>query len=319
MKISIITPTYESLATLKQTCKSIEDQRNADFEHIIIDGNSKDGTTDWLSSNGNVIQTQITKPSSSFLYPSLDESIYETPNNPEAKFQYISEADNGIYDALNKGFKHANGEILAWLNSDEQYLPGTLKIVTEFFNKHPEIDILFGSMLIVDDQGELLAFRKSMPMRLSFLRASYLYNFSCATFFRRELFDRVGGFDSSFKASGDMDFVYKALCSGAKTRNINRFLSTFIYNKNNLSSTDVATNEHNSMNNAIGIKSQPIKIIINIARLLDKLFNDGYRCQTPLNYAIYKDNSNRRKDFSCSKASSKWPGHNKPYLFKHKK
>jgi len=318
MKISIVTPTYNSLSNLKQTHKSIADQQHAEFEHIIIDGNSTDGTQEWLKVNGNAIKSESTVNSSSFLYPSLDESIYDVAANKDAEFQYISEADSGIYDALNKGFKKATGDIFAWLNSDEQYLPGTLKLVTDFFNKQPDVDVLFGSMLMVDDDGELLAFRKAMPMRLSFLRTSYLYNFSCAMFFRKELFIKLNGFNSEYKAGADMDFVYRAINEKAKTRNIGHFLSTFIYHDENISSQKWAADEHAVIANMIGIKSKPCRALINCLRLLDKLLNDGYKCQTPLNYAIYIDDDNRRKDCSCSKVSAKWPGHNKPYILNHR-
>ena len=315
MKISVITPTYNSIASLKQTHKSIADQKHAKFEHIIIDGNSTDGTLEWLKSEG----TQIRQAagSSSFLYPSLDESIYST--NQNKSFTYISEPDNGIYDALNKGFKYASGDILAWLNSDEQYLLNTLTTVTDFFTKHPDIDILFGGMLMVDDNGELLAFRKAMPMRLSFLKASYLYNFSCAMFFRKELFEKLNGFSSSYKACADMDFIYRAMTEKSKTKHICHFLSTFIYNDSNISSKDFAADEHEYLANKIGIKSKPCRALINCLRLLDKLFNVGYKCKLPLNYSIHTDATNTRKDFSCDRATAKWPGHNKPYISKHRK
>jgi glycosyltransferase involved in cell wall biosynthesis len=318
MKISIVTPTYNALESLKQTHKSIHDQHDAEFEHIIVDGNSSDGTKEWLKSNGDAIEPEKTTNSSNFLYPSLDENIYDVTKSHKKTFQYISEPDTGIYDALNKGFQNATGEIFAWLNSDEQYLPETLKLVNDFFNMHPETDILFGSMLMVDNRGELLAFRKAMPMRLSFLKASYLYNFSCAMFFRKELFLKLNGFNPNYKAGADMEFIYRAIKEKTKTRNISRFLSTFTYNNSNLSSEKWAADEHEKLINEIGIKNKVLRSLINLVRLTDKLFNDGYKCQTPLNYAIYTDDNKKRKKISCTKVSSKWPGHKKPYILKHR-
>jgi glycosyltransferase involved in cell wall biosynthesis len=318
MKISIVTPTYNSLLNLKQTHKSISDQQNAEFEHIIVDGNSTDGTKEWLKVNGSEAQNESPTNSSSFLYPSLDESIYNIPQEQEAKFKYISEPDNGMYNALNKGFEHATGDVFAWLNSDEQYLPGTLKLVTNFFNKHLDVDILFGSMLMVDDDGELLAFRKAMPMRLSFLRASYLYNASCAMFFRKTLFLRLNGFNSTYKAGSDMDFVYRAMIEKATTRNIGYFLSTFIYNDNNLSSQEWAAKEHEELIDEIGIINKTARVFVNTARLAEKFMQDGYKCKLPLNYSIHTDETDIRKDFSFRRVSAKWPGHNKPYILNHR-
>jgi len=65
-----------------------------------------------------------------------------------------------MYDAINKGLRHSSGEILAWLNCDEQYLPGALKVVGEFFDRHPEVDVLFGDIVLVDQHGGYLRHRK---------------------------------------------------------------------------------------------------------------------------------------------------------------
>jgi len=109
MKISIVTPTYNALESLKQTHKSIHDQHDAEFEHIIVDGNSSDGTKEWLKSNGDAIEPEKTTNSSNFLYPSLDENIYDVTKSHKKTFQYISEPDTGIYDALNKVVKFLHG------------------------------------------------------------------------------------------------------------------------------------------------------------------------------------------------------------------
>jgi glycosyltransferase involved in cell wall biosynthesis len=95
--ISIVTPSYNMLDYLKRCHASIADQEKVSFEHLVIDGASKDGTPEWLRENPDIVS--------------------------------LSEPDNGMYDAINKGFRLAKGRILAYLNCDEQYLPGTLKYV----------------------------------------------------------------------------------------------------------------------------------------------------------------------------------------------
>src|SRR3712207_3017954 len=110
-RISIITPSYNMLPYLKHCASSVRDQK-VEHEHIIIDGNSSDGTKKWLEQTDGI--------------------------------QWVSEKDNGMYDALNKGLQLAKGEIVAHLNADEQYLPGTLQFVVDFFDRHPEVDYIVG-------------------------------------------------------------------------------------------------------------------------------------------------------------------------------
>ena len=120
MKFSIITPSFNMLPYLKLCHNSVIDQNHSNFEHIIIDGNSNDNTKIWLK---------------------------------DKNLNYLSENDSGMYDALNKGLSMANGDIISYLNCDEQYLPGTLNIIKKFFINNPTIDIVFGHALITKPDG----------------------------------------------------------------------------------------------------------------------------------------------------------------------
>ena len=101
MKFSIITPSFRNSAWLKLCIASIADQSEVEFEHIVQDSCSDDDTKNWL------------------------------PN--ETRVKAFIEKDSGMYDAVNRGFRRAQGDILAYLNCDEQYLPGALKMVGDFF------------------------------------------------------------------------------------------------------------------------------------------------------------------------------------------
>src|ERR1700731_1356139 len=110
--ISIITPSFRASKWLKLCIASVADQKGVAFEHIVQDSCSDDGTQQWLS------------------------------NDP--RVTAFIEKDNGMYDAINRGLRRASGEICAYLNCDEQYLPGTLAKVAKFFDTHPKLDVLFG-------------------------------------------------------------------------------------------------------------------------------------------------------------------------------
>ncbi len=155
------------LEYLKRCIASVKDQGMGDSEHIIVDGASCDGTAEWLS-----------------VRPGL---------------QSINGKDDGMYDALNKGFDRGRGEIFGFLNCDEQYLPGTLKFVTGYFADHPGIDVLFGDALLIRPDGSHLAYRKGIPPRRSYILASHLYLPSCAMFFRAKAFAAGHRFDVRFR------------------------------------------------------------------------------------------------------------------------
>ena len=120
MRISIVTPSYRRSAWLRLCIASVADQ-GVEVEHIVQDAESDDGTLDWLR------------------------------RDPRVKV--FVEKDQGMYDGVNRGLRRAGGDILAYLNCDEQYLPGALAAVAGFFEQHPQIDVLFGDVVMVDTRG----------------------------------------------------------------------------------------------------------------------------------------------------------------------
>lgn len=123
--ISIITPTYNSGAYLEKCIQSIVNQEFDDYEHIIVDGGSTDNTLAIIKKY---------------------ESLYN--------IKWISEKDNGMYDAISKGFKMAKGDILCWLNSDDIYMPWTLKVVEHVF-QNTDIDWCTGVPTQINENGEM--------------------------------------------------------------------------------------------------------------------------------------------------------------------
>jgi glycosyltransferase involved in cell wall biosynthesis len=339
MHFSIITPSYNQRDYLKQCIASVRDQIEAvsqqplanskelgvnssiSVHHHVQDGGSTDGSREFVAEHQANSQQLLAK---------------------SYTFTYESAPDNGMYEAINKGVAfvgtglqgsgigekpEANSHkrtanrpdsIVAWLNCDEQYLPGTLDKVAEYFKTHPETDILFGGMLMVDTAGELLACRKAMPMRKSFLEASYLYNYSCAMFFRKSLWDKLGGFDPSFKNAGDEDLVRRALKLNAKCYVLSDYLSVFTYSSNNLSSGGGALEEHEALKRSSSWCARVLKLPINLARLAEKAARGGLIQQGPVEYAIYGNDPSARTRFRADHPSCKWPDHSKPYLAAHR-
>src|ERR1700722_12182525 len=108
MRFSVVTPSFKQSQWLKLCVASVADQ-GVEHEHIVQDAGSDDGTLDWL------------------------------PH--DARVKAFIERDRGMYDAVNRGLRRAQGDILSYLNCDEQYLPGALPAVEKFFADHPHVDV----------------------------------------------------------------------------------------------------------------------------------------------------------------------------------
>lgn len=185
--VSIVTPSYNQADYLEAALRSVLDQSRPPHEYVVIDGGSIDGS----------------------------RAILE--RYADRLHHWVSEKDDGQYAAIQKGFEHTTGEIMAWLNSDDMYLPGALEMVAEIFAQHPEVAwISTLHRLDWDDRGRAVAISKVEGFsREAFLRGEYL---SCAgyvsrgfiqqesTFWRRSLWEAAGGrLDTSLKYAGDFD------------------------------------------------------------------------------------------------------------------
>lgn len=275
--ISIVTPSYNMLEYLKLCSASISDQAGISFEHIVIDGASTDGTQVWLTEN--------------------------------IQIRSVSEKDNGMYEAINKGFKIAQGAILAYLNCDEQYLPNTLKTVCEYFNSHPDIDIVFGNMLLIKPDGSLVAYRKSFKPIWYFILSSYLYTFTCTMFFRSDVISKYGNFCEKYSGISDAEFVVRLLKSGCRAGHINKYLSVFTLTGNNLCLyNDKFNSEKIEYLSKIPLWLKLLKVPLNFVRMLLMLLKGAYFQIEPIRYSIFVSGDLKtRKFFKFDDSSFRWP------------
>ena len=130
MKFSIITPSFRNSNWLKLCIASVADQQGVEFEHIVQDSCSDDGTQNWL------------------------------PHDSRVKA--FIEKDSGMYDAVNRGYRRSTGDILAYLNCDEQYLPGALKTVHEFFEANPKVEVVLAGSIVTDGTGKYICHRHAL-------------------------------------------------------------------------------------------------------------------------------------------------------------
>lgn len=191
MKISIITATFNSGKTLRDTLNSVLHQSYNDYEHIIIDGNSTDNTLD---------------------------IVKEFEPRYKGRLKWISEPDKGLYDAMNKGIRLATGDVIGLLNSDDFY---SSEVILEAIALNiTSVDAIYGDIHFVDDSDLTKCVRyyssasfSPKKMRMGFMPAHP--SFYC----RREIYLKYGLFDNSFKIAADFEQLLRLIyIHGIKTR-----------------------------------------------------------------------------------------------------
>lgn len=183
LKISIVTVCYNMKDYIEQTILSILSQGYGNLEYIIIDGGSVDGTQDILKKYS-------------------DRLAY-----------YVSEPDQGMYDALRKGLSRATGDIIGWLNADDIYLPGAFKTLERIFSSFPEVEWLGSRTAFLSENGALThvlpktAIRTRKDIREGWCREDLLgYLMQEGMFWRRSLMEKAGLPDPAFRYAGDFEF-----------------------------------------------------------------------------------------------------------------
>ena len=249
------------LQYLKLCSASVQDQK-VSLEHIVMDGGSTDGTKEWLLENPHIISE--------------------------------SKPDKGMYHALNKAISMAKGEIIAHLNSDEQYLPGTLSFVLEYFRNNPDVDFIAGDFLVVDVEGNLVAYRKAFTPRWPYFFSNYLYTTTCSLFYRRKIFD-LCKFDESYKSIADVIFLYDVIKNSFRAAHVRKYFSTFTYSGTNLSLAPLSTIEKKRFDKLLPVWFRIMRPLFKVSFFGEKLIRGTYTEKSPFSYAIYsKEKLNER-------------------------
>ena len=210
MDFTIVTPSLGQLENLACCIASVADQEDVSIEHIVQDAGT-DGFSEFA-----------------------EKMTLRWPDRPNYRRVMISETDSGMYDAINKGIKKGTGRICAYLNCDEQYLAGALAKVMDEFKKQPETDILYGGFLVVDENGGLVTAQRPVKLLWQHVATSHLPNFTCATYFRREMMERERAyFDVQYKACADAVWTIERLKRGTKMGVLNDFIGVFVEQETN--------------------------------------------------------------------------------------
>jgi len=214
-KISIVTPSYNQAQFLERTILSVLNQNYPNLEYIIIDGGSTDGSI------------EIIKKYEKYLA------------------YWVSEKDKGQTDAINKGFQKSTGKIIAWLNSDDTYLPETLYKVMKNFKQNPEADLIFGNIYFINEHDKRIGELKFTEFDFNTLIYEGGNLHQTGTFWTRKVYEKVGGLNSDYKFCMDYDFFCRVAKAG-KLYHMRDFLANFRIHANAKSSTinHIGSKEH---------------------------------------------------------------------------
>src|SRR3990167_807461 len=198
-KITIVTPSYNQGNFLEATIQSVLNQNYSNLEYIVIDGGSQDASS------------QIIKKHESYLSYA------------------VSEQDQGQSHAIQKGFDQCTGgcnDIMAYLNSDDTYLPGALEFVANYFHQHPEVDMIYGHRVLIDEHGNEIG-RWFTPHHNHYNLSVLDYVPQETMFWRKRFYDKIGGIDPGFHFAMDWDLLLRIQESGAVIKRVPYFLACF--------------------------------------------------------------------------------------------
>ncbi|MDR0931974.1 MAG: glycosyltransferase [Victivallales bacterium] len=174
MKISIVTIVRNNVSQIGETMDSVLNQNYSDLEYIVIDGGSTDGT------------------------------VAEIEKRRDRLGGFVSEPDNGIYDAMNKGIDRSTGDLIGIINSGDYYYPGAFDIVSKSFAGRDLDNSIFWGDVNYEKLGRIKGFRSRNRFRGAFAPHPSM-------FVPRRVYERIGIYDTSFKLLGDYDFMYRAV------------------------------------------------------------------------------------------------------------
>jgi glycosyltransferase involved in cell wall biosynthesis len=274
LKFSIITPSFRNSEWLKICIASVADQKGVAVEHIVQDSCSDDGTQDWL------------------------------PHDPRVKA--FIEKDAGMYDAVNRGYRRATGDILAYLNCDEQYLPGALATIRDFFEANPEVEVALAGTIVTDGDGKYLCHRHSLaphPQGIWF-RFPIL---TSSIFIRRKVIHGRGiFFDTHWRDLGDFHWVRTLMKNKVPMAVCDAFTSIFADTGENMNLKPNGIRERAETDRMIPGRERALRLWWIVHHRLRRVAA-GHFFLKPMSYDVYtRQSPGKRVTVNVPKPTAVW-------------
>ena len=199
-KITVVTPSYNQAKFLEETLRSVLSQRDQIHEYFVLDGGSTDGSA---------------------------ELIKKFADETGGIDYWHSRKDKGQSDAIHQGFRQATGDYIAWLNSDDVYLPGALRLVREALERNPNWDALTGYHVRIDGESRILTQHRIPRESHKMVSWGVHHTAQQTCFFRRSLYEKVGGLDLTLHCAMDTELWLRMFHAGSKWGHIPEYLAAF--------------------------------------------------------------------------------------------
>jgi len=265
-KLSIVTPSLNQGAFIEDAILSVLKQNYSNYEHIIVDGGSTDNTLEILKR-----------------YPHL---------------RWFSGHDRGQSDAINKGFLMATGDLVAWLNADDYYLPGAFEAIVEFTSRNPKVDIIYGNCIFVDVQGRFQRAKTEHTFDSDILLYYGCYIPSTGgSFFKRSLFKEGFLLDINYKVVMDYEYFVRLAVAKKIFKYLNCTLAAFRWHSSNQSLNLQKRRQErlrvqrtwSKMQAHNAIPYDILAYLFRVKRVIRKIFNGGYQVEWNLRQFVDQD------------------------------
>ena len=244
-KFSIVTPSFNQARYLGETMRSVLEQDSVDCEYVVQDGGSTDGSQRLLAAavdgdrrtvdggrwtvDGGRKPVDGGRRTEDGRRKTVDGISSLTPPVAPRLVAWESASDAGQADAIKRGFAKTSGgpdHVMAWINSDDYYQPGALAYVADYFARHPEVDVIYGHRIVVDEESREIA-RWFLPKHDPEVLRLNDFVPQETMFWRRRIWEKVGGIDASFKFAMDWDLLLRFQAAGARMVRVPYFLACF--------------------------------------------------------------------------------------------
>ena len=322
MRFTFVTPSFNQLDWLELCIASVRDQgaTKAETGDLSL---SEEKVNEWKGvkagkwEGGSRAETEkifiehlVCDGGSAGIDDFEERMLAQFPETPHYRLEFLVGPDAGMYDAVNKGLLKASGEICAYLNCDEQYLPGTLGWVADYFSHSTETEVLFGAAIITRADGSYVCDRRVMvPTRWHTMVSGNLSIFTSSTFFRRKsVVERRLLFDPQWRVCGDAAWALRFLEDDLSMEATHKPLSAFAETGVNMS----ASGNPRAVDECrrLALTAPAVARFFKPAVLLEYRFRrwlSGAYALKPHSFAVYTaGDADRRQRFNVDRPSSRW-------------
>jgi len=280
---TIVTPSFGQLDYLACCIASVADQDGVSMEHIVQDGETEG-------------------------FGEFSRSMAERwPDRPGYRRVMISEKDSGMYDAINKGLRRGTGAICAYLNCDEQYLPGALRKVKAKWQANRETDLWLGDVIVIQKDGKGMCHRKMVVPSLCHTWTCHFGALTAGIFFRRTIVEEGILFDTSYRIASDAEWYTRILRARKRVRTLGISTSTFIDSGENLGLGTRAIAERARLDSTAPLPMRWLRPLWILLHRCKRLVCGAHRPEE-MHWSIYLSGGQTRTDFHAEKLRTTWPG-----------